>query len=196
MSAVGVKPRRLFMALMLGVLGALLVVGLGSSAQATIKKAVSEKLTVRPGESIQEAVDAASAGDRIVVLGGVYRESVVIRKSGISLQGIKVVIKPPAEPSGEPPCFAPSGICVLGRVDFETGEVSRYVKNVSVSGFTVRNFEGFGIIALGAQKAPRTPASSRTAPSTTGNTASPPSSRPARGSSQTSPATTGRLGST
>ena len=154
MSAVGVKPRRLFVALMLGLLGALLVVGLASSAQATPKKGASEKLTVRPGESIQEAVDAASAGDKIVVLSGVYRESVVIRKSGIALQGIKAVIKPPATPpSGEPPCFAPSGICVLGRVNFEAGEVSRYVKNVSVSGFTVRNFEGFGIIALGAQNA-------------------------------------------
>jgi parallel beta-helix repeat protein len=152
MSVAGVnKPRQLFVALVLGVLGALVVVGLGSSAQATTKKAASEKLTVRPGESIQKAVNAASAGDKIVVVGGVHRESVVIRKSGITLKGIKTVLKPPARPGS--PCFAPSGICVLGRVNFETGEVLRYVKNVSVSGFTVRNFEGFGIVALGAKNA-------------------------------------------
>ncbi len=153
MFVAGVKSRRLFIVLVLGVLGALIVVGLGSSAQATTKKAASEKLTVRPGESIQEAVNAASAGDKIVVVGGVHRESVLIRKSGITLKGIKTVLKPPARPSGELPCFEPAGICVLGRVDFETGEVIRYVKNVSVSGFTVRNFEGNGFVALGAKNA-------------------------------------------
>ena len=97
MSVVGSKPSRLFMALVLGVLGALLVVGLSSSVQAATKKGVSEKLTVRAGESIQEAVDAASAGDKIVVLPGVYRQSVVIEKNAIKLQGIKAVLKPPAD---------------------------------------------------------------------------------------------------
>ena len=151
MSVAGVRSQRLLVALVLVVLGALLVVGLGASAQATTKKGTSEKLTVRPGESIQEAVDAASAGDKIVVLHGVYRESVVIRKSGITLKGIKAVLKPAAGPDSG--CLGGSGICVSGRVNFETGEVSRYVKNVSVSGFTVRNFEGFGIVALGAKNA-------------------------------------------
>ena len=150
MSVAGVKSQRLFVVLVLGVLGALVVVGLGSSAQATTKKAASEKLTVRPGESIQEAVGAASAGDKIIVLPGVYRESVLIRKSGITLKGIKAVLKPPARPDS--PCS--SGFCVSGRgVNFETREVSRYVKNVSISGFTVRNFDDFGFVALGAKNA-------------------------------------------
>ena len=153
MSVVGSKPSRLFMALVLGVLGALLVVGLSSSVQAATKKGVSEKLTVRAGESIQEAVDAASAGDKIVVLPGVYRQSVVIEKNAIKLQGIKAVLKPPADGGCQGYFLENSGICVLGRVNPDAGEVTRYVKNVSVSGFTVRNFEGSGIVALGAQNA-------------------------------------------
>ncbi len=154
MSVAGVnKPRRLFMVLMLGMMVALVVVGLGSSAQATPKKAASEKLTVRPGESIQEAVNAASAGDKIVVLPGVYRQSVVIKKNGIMLKGIKAVLKPPAGQGCQAYFLAPSGICVLGRVNPDAGEVLRYVKNVSVSGFKVRNFEGSGIVALGAKNA-------------------------------------------
>ena len=55
MPAVGVNSSRLFVALVLGVLGALLVVGLLGvglgSAQATTKKATSEKLTVRASPS-------------------------------------------------------------------------------------------------------------------------------------------------
>jgi parallel beta-helix repeat protein len=153
MSVAGVKSQRLFMVLVLGVMVALVVVGLGSSAQAASKKGTSEKLTVRPGESIQEAVDAASAGDKIVVLPGVYRQSVVIKKNGVTLKGIKAVLKPPAGQGCQAYFLAPSGICVLGRVNPDSGEVLRYVKNVSVSGFTVRNFEGSGIVALGAKNA-------------------------------------------
>jgi len=105
---------------------------------------------VRPGESIQAAVDAAEPGDTIVVLGGVHRETVVIQKDGISLRGVKAVVEPPTEPTS--PC-GPSGFCVLGDVDFDTGEVSGYVQDVSISGFTVRNFPEFGIVAFGAQDA-------------------------------------------
>jgi nitrous oxidase accessory protein NosD len=105
---------------------------------------------VRPGESIQAAVDAAEPGDTIVVLGGVHRESVVIQKDGISLRGVKAVLEPPTEPTS--PC-GPSGFCVLGDVDFNTGEVSEYVEDVSISGFTVRDFPDFGIFAFGAQDA-------------------------------------------
>ncbi|WP_437761373.1 right-handed parallel beta-helix repeat-containing protein [Sorangium sp. So ce281] len=50
-------------------------------------------LVVRPGQSIQEAIDRATDGARILVLAGVYRETasaingLVINKSGISLIG-------------------------------------------------------------------------------------------------------------
>ena len=45
---------------------------------------------VGPGESIQKVINAAAAGDTILV-SGVHREDVVIRKNGISLQGNSVV---------------------------------------------------------------------------------------------------------
>jgi nitrous oxidase accessory protein NosD len=92
---------------------------------------------VNPGESIQKAIKAASPGDTIVVLGGGHHGSVVIKKDGISLRGVDAVLKPPAKPSS--PCGA-SGFCV--KAD-----------NVSISGFTVRNFRDFGIVAMGARNA-------------------------------------------
>jgi parallel beta-helix repeat protein len=113
--------------------------------------AQAEGLIVRPGESIQGAVDAAEPGDTIVVLGGVHRESVVIEKDGIALRGVNTLLKPPAEPA-EGPCEG-SGFCVFGDVNFETGEVSRYVNNVSISGFKMLDFPAFGIFAFGAQDA-------------------------------------------
>jgi cell division protein FtsN len=53
-----------------------LVTGIGSAQEESSSK--SEKLIVRPGESIQAAVDVAKPGDTIRVIGGVHHESVVI----------------------------------------------------------------------------------------------------------------------
>jgi hypothetical protein len=92
---------------------------------------------VRPGESIQKAIKAADPGDTIVVLGGVYHETVAIKKDGISLRGVDAVLKPPTKPTS--PCGA-SGFCVQAD-------------NVSISGFTVRNFPEFGIFASGVRNA-------------------------------------------
>ena len=105
---------------------------------------------VGPGESIQRAINAAHAGDTIVV-SGAHREDVVIRKNGISLRGIgKAVISPPSRVGS--PC-GPSGICVLGDVNFNNGKVNEYVKNVSVSGLKVKNFRDQGVFAIGARDA-------------------------------------------
>jgi nitrous oxidase accessory protein NosD len=92
---------------------------------------------VRPGESIQKAIKAADPGDTIVVLGGVYHGTVAIKKDGISLRGVDAVLKPPAKPTST--CGA-SGFCV--KAD-----------NVSISGFTVRDFPDFGIVAFGVRNA-------------------------------------------
>jgi parallel beta-helix repeat protein len=108
--------------------------------------------------SIQSQIDAADPGDTIVVR-GTHRENVVIAKDGIKLRGIGAVLLPPAVPAANA-CHDPSvegesvhGVCVSGDVDFETGEISRYVKRVSVSGFTVRGFTGNGIGAVAARDA-------------------------------------------
>jgi hypothetical protein len=57
----------------------------------------AQSSVVGPGESIQKAVSAAHPGDKIVVR-GVHREDVVIRKDGIKLLGRNAEIEAPPEP--------------------------------------------------------------------------------------------------
>jgi parallel beta-helix repeat protein len=88
---------------------------------------------------------------------GEHRENVVIQKDGLTLRGADATIRPPTTPAANA-CFDPTvagetvnGICVSGDVDFDTGEVSRVVSNVTVSGFAVRDFTGAGIGAVAAR---------------------------------------------
>jgi parallel beta-helix repeat protein len=110
---------------------------------------------VGPGASIQAAVDAADPGDTILVF-GTHRENVAIQTDGLTLRGVGAVIVPPAAPAVHA-CFDPTevdeavhGICVIGDVDFDTGEISRYVEGVTIRGFSVRGFTGSGLSAIGA----------------------------------------------
>jgi parallel beta-helix repeat protein len=106
-----------------------LVVGIGFAG--------AQNSVVGPGESIQKAINAADPGDTIVVR-GVHREDVAIRKDGIKLRGDDAVIKPPAK--ADSPC-APEAICILGGMNFQTGEITGpRVSDVSVSGLTIRDF--------------------------------------------------------
>src|SRR5215210_3232253 len=110
--------------------GLALAVGVGSAA--------ADSSVVEQGESIQKAINAADPGDTIVVR-GVHREDVVIRKDGIKLRGEDAVIKPPAK--ADSPC-APEAICILGDMNYQTGEITGpRVSDVSVSGFTIRDFQ-------------------------------------------------------
>jgi nitrous oxidase accessory protein NosD len=128
-----------------------LLVASGVALAAGVGSAAAQSSVVGPGESIQKAVNAADPGDTIVVR-GLHREDVVIRKDGIKLRGLdNAVIEPPAKVDS--PCsraFGPSGICVLGDVSLKTFKVDRYVSDVSVSGFTIRGFKE-GISAFGAR---------------------------------------------
>ena len=75
---------------------------------------------------------------------GVHREDVLIRKNGIKLRGDDAVIEAPPRAKADSPCSkatGPKAICVLGDFNTETGEVNKRVRDVSVSGFTIRGFK-------------------------------------------------------
>ena len=111
-----------------------------------IGSAGAQSSVVGPGESIQKAINAAHPGDTIIVR-GVHKEDVVIRKDGIKLRGEdNAVIEAPPRAKADSPCSkvtgGPEGICVLGDVNLKTGELTGpRVSDVSVSGFTIRGFK-------------------------------------------------------
>ena len=84
--------RRIILALMLALVIAAIT---GGTAFAGFASAKPNGHVVRPGQSIQKAINAADPGDTIVV-SGVHHEDVVIRKNGITLVGDNAVLKPPA----------------------------------------------------------------------------------------------------
>lgn len=137
------------------VLGALLLMLVTLVAGAGSARA-AQKVIVGPGESIQAAVDAAQPGDTVVVTGR-HREILAITTDGITLRGVGAVLEPPATAT-QNACLDPSapadvnGICILGDINCDTGEVIREVRDVAVSGFTIRGFSE-GIVAVGAHNA-------------------------------------------
>src|SRR5215210_5278672 len=129
---------------LLATMGLTLLVASGVVLAAGIGSAGAQSAVVGPGESIQKAINAAHPGDTIVVR-GVHREDVVIRKNGIKLRGDGAVIEAPARAKADSPCskaFGPEAICVLGDVNLKTDKLEgQRVSGVSVSGFTIRGFK-------------------------------------------------------
>ncbi|GGZ60523.1 hypothetical protein GCM10010387_62840 [Streptomyces inusitatus] len=104
-----------------------------------------ERHTVRPGESVQAAVDAAKPGDTVVLAPGTYRESVLITTARLTLRGSgpATVLVPPAGPAAADAhgcARAGHGVCVTGT---EGADVER----VSVRSLTLRGFKGHGLWA-------------------------------------------------
>jgi len=121
-----------------------LLVASAVALAAGVGSVAAQSSVVGPGESIQKAINAVDPGDTIVVR-GVHREDVVIRKNGIKLRGVgNAVIEAPARARADSPCsktFGPEAICVFGDANLTTGKVNRSINDVSVSGFTIRGFK-------------------------------------------------------
>jgi nitrous oxidase accessory protein NosD len=115
----------------------------------------SATVIVNPGASIQAAINAARPWTQILVMPGTYSGDLVIAKDGISLVGKNATLVPPAV-SANTPCDqafgATIGVCVEGQTDTQ-GNVTRPVRNVGVTGFTISGFGGSGIEGYGAQDA-------------------------------------------
>ncbi len=136
-----------------------LLAGLASAAETKVK----------PGQSIQVAINNANPGDTVTVAKGTYHEQLLIAQKGIQLVGqAGAVLKPPPAPatngcSGLAGDGTQAGICVLGSNvqlgDVENGEhrtflsVGTPVADVLVKGLTVQGFTGLNIAVVGAQNA-------------------------------------------
>ncbi|MCT4351717.1 right-handed parallel beta-helix repeat-containing protein [Streptomyces sp. Je 1-79] len=118
----------------------LVVSGMGAAAPTAGHRTVHR---VKPGQSIQQAVDAARPGDTVVLSPGTYRESVRITTSNVTLRGSTVfpTVLVPGKAAADDTCAkAGHGICV-------TGTDSRPVEGVTVRSLTLRNFTKNGLWA-------------------------------------------------
>src|SRR6185436_2683302 len=109
---------------------------------------------VHPGESIQAAVDAAAPGDTVVVAAGEYYESITIHTDGLTLRAQGHVVLEPSS-YGSSACYLPDhdvAICVV-PVDFDpgSGSYTKRVRNVTISGFQIVDFEGDGVFGFGTE---------------------------------------------
>jgi len=110
---------------------------------------------VHPGESIQAALNKAPSGGLISVERGTYRGNLEIKRS-VRLLGHDAVIVPATKPT-QNVCLTPGffdgvvGICVHGTVNLTDGSLAKVISNVSIEGFTVRDFGGPGIVVIGVK---------------------------------------------
>ena len=88
------------------------------------------RLTVYPGEHIQDAIDAAGVGDEVLVMPGVYHETLTLDVSGISLAGAVV---------GE-------ARAVLDGRDLLTDGIMGSGSDLEIRGFEIRDYTANGVM--------------------------------------------------
>ena len=101
------------------------------SAPMAPRAKASATFTVRPGQPIQAAIDRCEPGDRVEVEPGVYQQSVVVDRDGVTLFGINR--------QGERPVLEGGG--TLNDAVQSSGS------DFTVEGFTIRHYKGNGVLA-------------------------------------------------
>jgi parallel beta-helix repeat protein len=119
--------------------------------------ASTSEVHVRPGQSIQAAINAAGPGATVRVAPGIYHEDLWIRTDGIRLIGAgagRTVLRTPLTASGNCDTDASSdnGICVANPPD-ANGNPTQIVHGVEVTDFSIDGFPGFGVVLFGTQGA-------------------------------------------
>jgi hypothetical protein len=127
-------------------------VGMGVIAPLAFATAADASTTrvVHPGESIQAAVNASTAGDTVVVESGTYAQSIGIHTSGITLIGKGAKLVPPPTKKGfdcKEGGVVGDGICIFAPGD-PSDPSTPILDGVTVKGMTVVGFPDTGIFAI------------------------------------------------
>lgn len=120
----------------------------GSRVHAEGGDGESDHHVVHAGQLIQPAIDAAKPGDVIEVEKGTYAENLSINTDNLTLEGDGAALVLPGQPTHPCDPVSVDGICVANAPNPD-GSVSKLVKNVHISGFTIGGFSGAGIFMFG-----------------------------------------------
>jgi len=103
-------------------------------------------IVVKPGQSIQAAVDKARSGDTIELRAGTYTGGVRVTTGRLTIEGVgaRTVLVPGGTDNCAPDA-AGTGICV-------TGDPAHPVSRVHIQDLTVRGFGSFGIEGFGTDR--------------------------------------------
>jgi hypothetical protein len=119
------------------------VTGLTAAAPLRVRTDAGVTHVVRPGESIQRAVDGAAPGDTVPVRPGTYRESVLAKVSRLTVRGLgrsTVIMQGTGTPANV--CVAAgNGVCVTGTAEHRVTNVR--IPSLAVSGFQKNGVRGY-----------------------------------------------------